>query len=90
MSKKDVLTSPYFLKGRTNPYIHLSSLSRNRTDYFFFLIDHDGIKNDIYARIYMKNKRWYIWYEKDNCRFPVKSFSVALNILEREVEECVG
>lgn len=88
MSKKELYTSP-LVKDNCNPHIHISSID-GRSYKFLVSVDHDGIEKDVFARIYTRNKKWYIWYEKACYRTEVNSFSTAVNLIENEVMSCVA
>lgn len=88
MSKRDLYTTP-LVRDNCNQNIHVSSVD-GRSYNFIISVDHDGIYKDIFARIYTRNKKWYIWYEKAAYRTEVSSFSTAIKLIEEEVQRCVA
>lgn len=67
------------LVGKFNHYIFMSTDSENPNSYYLLY------RNELVARIYMYNEQWFVWYEQLKARVPVKSFTSAINLLEREI-----
>lgn len=57
---------------------------------FLVAVNHDGILNDVMAKVYSYRDKWYIWYPKRKYRKPVESFTRALLILEKEILKCLA
>lgn len=83
-----IFSAPLYM-GPAYKDIHVSSV-HSRNDSFIVSIDHDGIIRDVFARVYMYDNKWYIWYEKTFYRKQVKSFTDAMETLEKEIMQCVA
>lgn len=59
-------------------------------DCFYVTVSHDGVLNDLYARIYHLKDQWYIWYYSISSRVEVTNFTEALHVLEGEILRCVA
>lgn len=64
-----------------NPNV-LITWEKNRKDRFVIF---DREKN-IYAKIYQRKNKWFIYYTTLGYRVQVASFTDAINIIEKEVE----
>ena len=82
-----ILEAPLYM-GTAYKDIHVSSTSTR--NHYIVSIDHDGILRDIYARVYCYKGKWYIWYEGKNYRTQVKDFTTAIQLLEKEIMQCVA